>query len=131
MSGQARHALGDPRISWTVLLTASLEAPCDPAEVQARADALIADQGWKEPAPLEVTALPDEIRLAADHRFLDGQAMLTALGQVLARPVRSTASGVSADRTRSGLIRSGVLRHPELTVTVADFDGLTRRLQNP
>jgi hypothetical protein len=110
VSGQDRHGLGDPRIAWTVLLTATLREAPSAALISARLDELAGAENWSSSPPLAITVNGDEVTLAADHRYLDGQAMLAALSRLLDRPVRSLATGVGSERRRAGLGLGGAKR---------------------
>lgn len=110
MIGQDRHGLGDPRIAWTVLLTATLEAEPDAALLTARLAELGRAQSWPTPLPLAVTVDGIEVTLAADHRYFDGRAMLAALSVLLGEPVRSLATGVDVGRRQAGLGSGGLKR---------------------
>lgn len=92
------------------MLTATLKARPDAAVIAARLDALARAQKWSPPLPLTATVDGLEVTLAADHRHLDGQAMLAALSVLLDESVRSLAAGVGAERSRVGLGLGGVKR---------------------
>jgi hypothetical protein len=85
---------------------------------------------WRVKTPLSNI---DDVEVTGPYRFFKtaGPARLAITDRGLTfasngqRGVR-----ISFREPVRGLIRSGVLRHPELTVTVADVDGLARRLQN-
>lgn len=106
-----RHGFGDPRISWTVLLTATLDRV--PSDLGDRLAALAERNAWTEPYPLSVTISGHDLTLAADHRQLDGQAMLAALASLIDAPVRSLARGVDETRPSSGLGLAGLQRMAE------------------
>lgn len=102
-----RHGLGDPRIPWTVLLTAS-PAPSR-RSLDTRLATLAKANGWTVPNPLTVTTDGDRLTLAADHRYLDGQAMLAALAHLIDSSVASSATGAD-DRPAVNLGGAGIKR---------------------
>jgi hypothetical protein len=115
---------GDPTISWSVLLQASLTEPVDPAEVGSRLAGTVAryphlgaapavqavagdewpallsqfaDQPYAEGRPLVRAAVGvDEPRLvvAAHHGVTDGLGLLALLGDALGTTVTSHARGI-------------------------------------
>lgn len=122
---EARHGLGDPRIPWVVLLDVAVDPPPDRQVVAARLADLAGAAGWAPPSADAVSvgdrrtllgalcsASAEVLRvgvhdrglvLSARHDSLDGLAMLTALGRLLADDVRSSARGVDPEgRARGG-----------------------------
>jgi len=148
-----RHALGDPRIPWVVLLDLSWTAPPPVPDLAAGLSSLAAEGGWAAPGPGAVvqgerrqllsdlsTASPEALRLgrydagvvlAARHDALDGLAMLTAARRLLGQ-VRSSARGLPPDSARASSRSTGrelgrraweVLVRPPARVAPSRSDG--------
>jgi hypothetical protein len=130
--------LGDPRVPWVVLLHAVLaESPPSRDVVQERLVHMAVEAGWQVPSAVAVSpgartllgelcsASPEALRLgsydrglilAARHDALDGLAMLTALGHVLGKDVRSSVRGVEAAGRTSPTVRTILSRAWEVGV---------------
>lgn len=143
--------IGDPTVSWQILLTAHLHgtAPAVGA-IEPRLAALAGRHSWPRPAevvatdddaaladrrheaadrtdgaPVRVVRTPTAVVLAAHHAYVDGLGLLALLGAVLDVEVSSSARGLG-DRARpSG--RPGAV----LAARRADLPRLLRRSPAP
>lgn len=86
---------------------------------------------WRVRTPLSNV---DEVAVTGPYRFFKtaGPARLAVTDRGLTFATNGERGlRISFRRPVRGLVPSDLLRHPELTVTVADLDGLRRRLAQP
>jgi hypothetical protein len=84
---------------------------------------------WRVRTPLSNVG---EVEVTGPYRFVKtaGPARLAVTDRGLTFATNGERGlRISFERPVRGLVRSDLLRHPELTVTVADLDGLARRLR--
>lgn len=132
--GAARAAVGwygDPTISWSVLLRATIDSPADPAKVGERLAAMVrryphlgavpaveaadarqwpallarfADEPYADGCPLVRVAIGTEepvLVVAAHHGVTDGLGLLALLGEALGTTLTSAARGIGERAARS------------------------------
>ena len=141
--GAARAVVGwygDPTISWSVLLRATLDSPADPALVGERLAAMVrryphlgavpavqaadsgqlpallarfADEPYADGCPLVRVAVGTEepvLAVAAHHGVTDGLGLLALLGDALGTTLTSAARGIGERAARSSFAATAARR---------------------